>query len=597
MDNITAHFVRMVAAINMPSRIQEPIPTTIEGLAAILCCTPRNVKFILRKLEEQAFIEWQPGRGRGHTSQLTFLRSVEEVLEDSFQDLISKGKIKDAIELIGNIEVNEALKERLLTLLNKQMGFRGETETTSGLDVLRITRNRHMEKLDPALVYTAFESYLLGHICSTLVSYDAASRTFLPGLAHMWEANEEHTRYTFYLRKGVRFHHGRSMTSRDVKETLQRLTDLNSPALYHYRDIAAVELEGDHRIRFELHRPNLFFLHLFSCIHMSIVPFDVDFAHGAVGTGPYQLTDLNEDVLVLTAFDYYYGIRPLLDRVEIWYLPELGTNERQYQLPDVNQENLTPNECYNNSIDYPALGCRYILFNFRKKGIHHHIAFRQVLRILYNQVALVRELGGNRITPADSLLPWNSSQRQWVEPSFERIKALLRECGYKGESVTIAYMAKKEEQEEAEWLQTRGALVGLRIELHPLTEYNQENIQNNADLLIAEEVLEDDWQWGMINYFRNESTSLYFLLQDSQRAVLYHELEHFSQLPREERGELLNKAEEVLRDNYWVLHGCHINKRVQLNQSLFGLHTGSFGFLDISKLWIKTGLQKDNTPN
>lgn len=593
MDNNSSHYLCLAAAINTPFRTFDPIPVTIDLLSSVLCCTPRNVKFIVRKLEEQKFIVWQPGQGRGNTSQLTFLRSIEDVLEDSFQDLISKGKIKQAIELIGSSEVNEPLKERLLTVLNKQMGFRSETETTSGLDVLRITRNRHMEKLDPVTVYTAFESYLLGQIYSTLVTYDAINDTFLPGVAHMWEVNEDYTSYIFYLRKGVRFHNGKIMTSRDVKETLQRLVDLNSPAIGLYKDIEQVVLEGDHRIRFELSRPNLFLLHMFSCIHMSILPFDVDFANEVVGTGPYRLLDFNEDVLVLAAFDYYYGIRPLLDRVEIWYLPDQGSNERLYELPDSARGDLMPDIICNHSLDYPALGCRYLLFNFHKDGIHLNTLFRQALTILYNPVALINELGGNRITPANSFIPWNSSEKDWKEPPITQARELLLASGYVGEVITIATKNKKEEREEALWLQARGASVGLQIKLYLLNEFDPLEIKSNADVLLAEEVLEDDWQWGMINYFNNKSNYLCSLLKGEQLARIDHELKDFSQLPKADRVVLLNRAESILRDNNWIIYGCHMNKRAQLNQSLFGLHTGSFGFLDISKLWIKEGFQQN----
>ncbi|MBY3621941.1 hypothetical protein HGO21_20675 [Acinetobacter sp. CUI P1] len=588
MDHIINHFLCLATAIPSPIDIGAAIPVTIDRLASILCCTPRNVKFILRKLEEQGFIHWQPGRGRGNISQLTFLRTIEEVLEDSFQELINKGKIKDAIELLSRGQVSDPLKERLLMVLNKQMGFRSETESTSGLDVLRITRNRHMEVLDPAYVYTAFESYLLGQIYSTLVTYDAASDTFLPGLAHMWEANEDCTSYIFYLRKGVRFHHGRIMTSRDVKETFQRLIDLNSPALSLYKDIERVEIEGDHRIRFELSRPNLFFLHMFSCIHMSILPHDVDLANEVSGTGPYRLLDLNEDVLVLAAFDYYYGIRPLLDRVEIWYLPEQASSERLYELPDSAKEGLLPNIICNHSIDYPALGCRYLLFNFHKEGVHQQQQFRQAIRILYSRAALITELGGNRSTPADSFLPWESSKRSIIEPSLEQARELLVASGYQGEILTLATKDKKEEREEALWLQARAASVGLQIELYLFNEFNSVDLKNTAEIFLAEEVLEDDWQWGMVNYFNNKLNYLFSLLSDDQILLFSDVLTDFTQSPKEERIRLLNQAEGLLRDNYWVLYGCHMNKKAQLNQSLFGLHTSSFGFLDISKLWIKT---------
>ncbi|OMD78226.1 ABC transporter substrate-binding protein [Paenibacillus odorifer] len=590
MDQISNHFLCLAADVTSSFKVNEPVPVTIDLLASILICTPRNVKFVLRKLEEQEYIQWQPGRGRGHISQLTFLKSIDEVFEDSFQELVSKGKIKEAIELMSSDQVTGPLKERLLTMLNKQMGFRSEAESTSGLDVLRITRNRHMEVLDPAYVYTAFESYLLGQIYSTLVTYDATTDTFIPGLAHMWEANEEHTSYIFYLRKGVRFHHGRIMTSRDVKETLQRLIDLNSPAVSLYKDIERVEVEGDHRIRFVLSRPNLFFLHLFSCIHMSILPYDIDITSEVSGTGPYRLLDLNEDVLVLAAFDFYFGIRPLLDRVEIWYLPKEASNERQYQLPDPEHGELLPDIISNHSIDYPALGCRYILFNFHREGIHQQLWFRQVIRILYSRTALIKELGGNRITPADSFLPWESSKRELLDPTLEHARALLAENGYQGEVITLATKDKKEEREEALWLQTRAASVGLQIELYFFNEFKADHIQTTAEIQLAEEVLEDDWQWGMINYFNNKSNYLFSLLRKDQISLFSKVLGPFTESPKDERVKLLNQAEGILRDNYWVLHGCHMNKKAQLNQSLFGLHTGSFGFLDISKLWIKTRL-------
>jgi SgrR family transcriptional regulator len=591
MDTSSTHYLCLAAALDPAFIIQQPIPVTIEQLTGILCCTPRNVKFILRKLEEQRFITWIPGRGRGNRSQLTFLRSMDEVLEEKFQDMVSKGRIKPAIELIGQHQVNEPLKERLLGILDKQMGFWSEPGSTSGQEVLRISRNRSMEKLDPATVYTAFETYLLGHICSTLITYEAESGIFLPGLAHTWEANQDSTSYLFYLRKGVRFHHGRMMTSRDVKETLQRLIDLGSPAISHFEDICHVELESDYRIRFDLVRPNTFFLHLFSSIYMSILPYDVDFAHNPVGTGPYQVLDLSKDVLVLGAYDLYYGIRPLLDRVEIWYLPHLGSSVRQYQLTDSSHSPPATEEDQSHSIDYPALGCRYILFNFKREGIHHKKAVRQALRVLYNQPAMIRELGGNRITPADSFLPWRSSGHEFMEPQQDEARALLQAGGYGGEVLTIACRTRKEDQEEALWLQERGRKVGLRLQLHPIAEYNLADIMNHADLLIAEEVLEDDWQWGMINYFRNESNYLHDLLLDSQRLMLTRVLEHFSRLPTAERTELLDLAEGKLRDNCWVLYGCHMNKKAQLSQNLFGQQTGSFGFLDISKLWVKSGFQ------
>ncbi|CAM4232309.1 ABC transporter substrate-binding protein [Paenibacillus typhae] len=595
MDNHIVHYLRISAGFNSLSRLQEPLPASIEGLGEVLCCTPRNVKFILRRLEEKALIHWRPGRGRGHFSAITFLRSEEDVMEELLLELVNNGKIKQGIELIGLPEVNSPLKERLLAVLNKQMGYHSEADSTTGLDVLRITSNRRMEELDSASVYTAFEAFLLGQIFSTLLTYEASTGSFTPGLAHMWETNRDYTSYIFYLRKGVRFHHGRVMTSRNVKDTLLRLKDKNSPAIWHFRDVAGIELLGDHRIRFDLSRPNRFFLHALSSVYMSVLPCDQEFnAARPSGTGPYRVINLSDDVLELAAFDDYYGIRPLLDRVEIWSLPDKWASVRQYQLPEAGEVRPSPALCTNNSIDYPATGCRYLLTNFRKNGLQHEPHFRKSMSMLYHPVALIKELGGNRLTPAASFLPWLSRRTDWTEPGMAQIREQLQLSRYNGEVITIAHTAKKEEREEAVWLQQRGAAAGIRLSLLEYKDFQLDEIIGRADFVFAEEVLEDDWQWGMINYFANRSNHLHRLLLEHQLTEILQAVDCFAELDEDSRSALLEQTESILRDQAWVLYGCHLNKRAQLNQSLFGLHTGSFGFLDISKLWIKSSFPESS---
>lgn len=587
MDTATTHYIRIATAQELSFKLHEPVPVTIDRLAAVLCCTPRNVKFILRKLEDKGFIHWQAGLGRGHRSELTLLRHVNEASEESFLDLMGRGRMKEAIELIGTTEKNEALRERLLHSLNKQMGFHSHAETASGQDVLRMMRSRRLGNLDPAFVFTAFETYLLGQLGNKLITYDAKSDSFQPDLAHMWECSEDHTEWIFYLRKGVRFHHGRVMTAQDVQATLQRLRDVDSPSIWLYRDIERAEVAGDYCIRFVLRRPNRFFLHLFSCIRMTILPFDVDITKQLVGTGPFQITELNEDALKLGAFDAYYGIRPHLDQVQIWFVPNLGPNDRYYELPGTSRLKLPSTDYNTNSINYPALGCQYLLFNFRKEGLHHHPKFRQALRIVYDSVALVKDLGGNRITPANSFLPWKSAMQDWTESSLEHARELLQSSGYQGEPIALSYTLNKDSK-TAEWLQRRAQVIGLNLAMYPSADNIHVEETIHAELIMAEEILEEDWQYGMIHFFKNLSNHFHMCMTPDLQSILDQKLDHFAQLPSLERAELLDKAEEMLRANNWILHGCHMNKRAQLDQSIFGMQTAEFGYMDISQLWIKT---------
>ncbi|MGG0823985.1 ABC transporter substrate-binding protein [Paenibacillus turicensis] len=590
MDINTNHFIHIAKMMTVPQK-NEPFPITIEQLSDALCCTPRNVKFILRRLEESGFIEWMPGRGRGNISQLTLLREVEEVIEVSFQELIAKNKIKEAIEFMSSLESNEALKQRLFNSLSVKMGFHSEMETTSKHDILRLMQGRKLEKLDPAFIYTAFEAYLVGQICNTLITYDVVSSDFLPELAHNWEHNDDYTLWTFYLRKSVKFHHGRVMTAQDVKFTIQRLLEVNSSVMESFKDIQDIVVKGERVVQFQLQRPNLFFLHLLSSVNASILPYDIEL-NKLIGTGPFRVHELNQEVLILHAYEQYYGLRPHLDEIDIWFVANPPSNERYYEIPVENQVKLPIQGKEAKRFHYTASGCKYLLFNFHIEGIQHQLLFREALRIIFDQVAIVKELGGFRVAPADSFLPWKSKEKEWSEPSLKLAAQLLERSGYQGETINLAYKLYKDD-EDAKWIKNRAAQVGLNIELQYYAQVDTtisckvELMLESAHIVLVEEILEDDWQWGMMNYFWNTSNYLHSFLLPNQINELHSLLEQFSLLEKQARISLLAEAEQLLRKNAWLLHGYHINNTALLNQSLLGLHTSSFGFLDISKLWVK----------
>ncbi|MCV5656050.1 ABC transporter substrate-binding protein, partial [Escherichia coli] len=47
-----------------------------------------------------------------------------------------------------------------------------------------------------------------------------------------------------------------------------------------------------------------------------------DFDRKPIGTGPFQVKVNDDKRLILTAFDGYFGFRPLLDQVEVWVIDE-----------------------------------------------------------------------------------------------------------------------------------------------------------------------------------------------------------------------------------------------------------------------------------
>ena len=96
-----------------------------------------------------------------------------------------------------------------------------------------------------------------------------------PMLAERWEASEDLKTWTFYLRKGVKWHNGDDFTAEDVKFNFERWTDpdlgssnigLSSvSAMVEDKDgkksliDGAIEIVDDHTIRFNLTKPVLSF--------------------------------------------------------------------------------------------------------------------------------------------------------------------------------------------------------------------------------------------------------------------------------------------------------------------------------------------------
>jgi ABC-type transport system substrate-binding protein len=165
-----------------------------------------------------------------------------------------------------------------------------------------------------------------------------------PGIAELPEVNAEGTLYTFALRPGVMFHHGREMTADDVKFTLERVVDpaTASEAGSYYQTLGIVgtedvlnerskELTGvtvvdPLTLTVELEQPDSAFLYLLGLPFTGVVPRDVveelgndGFNLAPVGTGPFKLSEpitLDESFVLERNTDYWDPERPYVDQVE-----------------------------------------------------------------------------------------------------------------------------------------------------------------------------------------------------------------------------------------------------------------------------------------
>lgn len=152
----------------------------------------------------------------------------------------------------------------------------------------------------------------------------------LPWLATSWKPNADATVWTFQLRKGVKFHNGQTLTSKDVVASMKQYVGAkeSNAGLSPFFDAAGVSAVGQYGVRFRLKSPIGVFPYLVSqTTYQAIIQRASDAAKpgqwvkgGMIGTGAFKLRRLVEKRSAeLVRHDAYWGGKPPLDGVRVTY--------------------------------------------------------------------------------------------------------------------------------------------------------------------------------------------------------------------------------------------------------------------------------------
>ncbi|MGE6195493.1 HTH-type transcriptional regulator SgrR [Aeromonas media] len=285
---------------------------SLAEVADLLCCTPRNARLLLRRMQDQGWLSWSAEAGRGRRSRLILLDNQESLTRRRLRDLLSQGQLAQAVRLA------EGRLDLLTPLLIEQLG----QATREGRQILRVPYYRPLPRLLPTDPLRRSEIHLSRQIFNGLTRRNEENGEIEGDLAHHWECLGP-CHWRFYLRPAVRFHHGRELAVEDVMESLLALRD--RPLFAH---LARLESHWQRTLDLHLDSPDPLLLHLLAEPVAAILPRELKgeagFALQPVGTGPYRVTANDPLQLCLEAFDDYFGLRALLDEIDIWMLPELA---------------------------------------------------------------------------------------------------------------------------------------------------------------------------------------------------------------------------------------------------------------------------------
>lgn len=331
-----------------------PVETSISELSTILDCSERHTKTILKSLHEQAAIHWEIKRGRGKKPQLTILLTKEQFLLENAKRLVEAGDYRNALEIAKSLG---AYKGEFDQMLEANLGIVQESSAHDNLDILRYPFYETKLLMDPLTSLSRHDSHMIEQVFERLVEYDDGEKVVKPRIARNWETTDG-VLWTFYLQKGVRFHHGRELTSQDVWFTINRM-----PAdSYIRKQIKEITTPSPYIVKFHLYHQDYMFPRYLSSFRSSIVPIELvteDPAHFGsfpVGAGPYQITVHDENMVRLDVFKDYYRERPWLDRIEIIKTKEFKESSHPLLLraPDDSWQEMTEIE---EGADFITLNC------------------------------------------------------------------------------------------------------------------------------------------------------------------------------------------------------------------------------------------------
>jgi peptide/nickel transport system substrate-binding protein len=351
---------------------------------------------------------------------------------------------------------------------------------------LRIAITKPTGSLDPVKVAD------LGGLGVTLIPGEqlvfADARSVLkPVLATRWTPNRTGTVWTFTIRRGVRFHSGKSLSPADVVATFDRLTDpaVASAGASSFKGVLSkggAQARGN-TVVFELEAPTGTFPYLLSQITYQaiILPADYngDFGETFNGTGPYKLGQNRPGQgVTFVRNPQWWGGNPPLDSVVLTYAEDeqamvLALRGGQSDL--ANQLSYLATRPLVRDANLQVL--RVAASNHRQMHMRNDTKpfddkrVRQAIALSLNRPGLVRALFGNTgevgndspMWPGYTFTDRSVPQRK---QSLARARALLRAAGVEsGTQLRLSTYRSQEMPDYAQRVQQALRPLGLNVRL------------------------------------------------------------------------------------------------------------------------------------
>jgi peptide/nickel transport system substrate-binding protein len=393
---------------------------------------------------------------------------------------------------------------KLLTFLVVALALSLAHPTTSHAQgVLRVALGTTLSQLDPAKT-TIGDEYVYVHLVFNGLSRIDPDMTVKPDLAESWTASDDLKTWTFKLRQGVKFHHGRVLDADDVVATMKRILDPATgsrarTALSMVDNVTAVDAQT---VKFDLNIPYAGFADIFADRQLRIVPKDRlgELSTSPIGTGPFMFKSWSPgDRLELVKNpDYFEKGLPRLDGVTLRIVPESAARMAALESGAVDLVWSMPYESVEKFKNHPSVRIDsvstptwdgVILNNERPP--FNDVRVRQALALTVDKAAIVELVlfgqGDPTFSPIPPSHPYFNKSLKFNPPDIAKAKQLLAAAGYpNGFDVPMQVPQEREQRVRVGVTvrdMARAAGIRINIERVPFASYTA-NVAGKAQMYV-----------------------------------------------------------------------------------------------------------------
>ena len=359
-------------------------------------------------------------------------------------------------------------------------------EKSNGKKELIVAADQDPVGLDPHITPAASSVRIYSLIYERLVSMDSEMK-LVPALAEKWDVSEDGKTITFNLRKDVKFHNGRELTSEDVKYSFERILnpETGSTVASYFASVNAIETPDESTVVFKLNTPDAAFLTNTTASSASIVPKEVkDLVTEAVGTGPFMLDEMKSGQYVTLKKNPDYSHKDTIKYDSIRFNIMKDESQRtaairsgKVDIAAVSADTATLLEKTKNVEvkSYQSMEYSYLGINVAKEPFNN-VKVRQAISYAVDRQEIIDSVWKGEASLTGPISP---AMDQWAidvtkEPSYkvdqEQAKLLLEEAGYADGFDTVIYTASTYPDmiDSAQVIQEQLKAIGINAEIKQL---------------------------------------------------------------------------------------------------------------------------------